>query len=109
MTLDEQLDAWRAKWVYEYQASRVREEDLGDGIVTLEQRKILEETAKQLGPSSIERAIRAALTDLDAAKARIAELEAQLAKCGRARLGRPGHHPPCKAMFDSEACCTCGQ
>ena len=22
---------------------------------------------------------------------------------------RPGHHPPCKAMFDSEAVCTCGQ
>lgn len=22
---------------------------------------------------------------------------------------RPGHHPPCKAMLDSEAVCTCGQ
>lgn len=22
---------------------------------------------------------------------------------------RPGHHPPCKAMLDSEAECTCGQ
>jgi hypothetical protein len=22
---------------------------------------------------------------------------------------RPGHHPPCPAMLDSEACCTCGQ
>jgi hypothetical protein len=22
---------------------------------------------------------------------------------------RPGHHPPCPAMFDSEAVCTCGQ
>lgn len=22
---------------------------------------------------------------------------------------RPGHHPPCKAMLDDEAVCTCGQ
>jgi hypothetical protein len=22
---------------------------------------------------------------------------------------RPGHHPPCPAMLDSEAVCTCGQ
>jgi hypothetical protein len=28
--------------------------------------------------------------------------------CNRAHV-RPGHHPPCKAMLDSEAVCTCGQ
>jgi len=29
-------------------------------------------------------------------------------EAGFARL-RPGHHPPCPAMLDSEAVCTCGQ
>lgn len=38
----------------------------------------------------------------DRLQARIDQLEAQ-------PRGRVGHHPPCKAMWDSEAICTCGQ
>ena len=39
----------------------------------------------------------------------IAALKAQLAAERRKARVRPGHHPPCPAMLDGEAVCTCGQ
>ena len=36
-------------------------------------------------------------------------LQARIDQLEKRPLGRPGHHPPCRAMWDSEAVCTCGQ
>lgn len=32
----------------------------------------------------------------------------RLTPCAKDHV-RPGHHPPCKAMLDQDAICTCGQ
>jgi len=37
------------------------------------------------------------------------ELAEAIVNAMNARKVRPGHHPPCPAMLDSEAVCTCGQ
>lgn len=36
-------------------------------------------------------------------------LQARIDQLEKRPLRRPGHHPPCRAMWDSEAVCTCGQ
>jgi hypothetical protein len=41
--------------------------------------------------------------------AKLTKSESRIAELERQPRVRPGHHPPCKAMLDSEAECTCGQ
>jgi len=47
--------------------------------------------------------------EIDRLRARVAELEARLRIEQQKPRVRPGHHPPCPAMLDSEAECRCGQ